>query len=75
LGVVVYTGHDSKIMKNRNQTPHKKSQLDELTNKYIYLMFGIEILFCLISITAMTILNVIQGQTRWYLSFSTFELS
>ena len=75
LAAVIYTGHDSKIMKNRNSTPHKKSQLDELTNRYIYLMFAIEILFCLISIIAMTILNGIQGQTRWYLSFSKHELS
>lgn len=51
-GVVVFTGHDSKLMKNSKQgaiLKLKRSQLDEFANRQIILMFGLLIIVCLIS--------------------------
>lgn len=57
-------------MKNRNKTPHKVSQLDVLTNRYMYCMLAIEVILCLISVTAMVIVNG-TNYGRWYLSLPT----
>ena len=41
IGVVVYTGHDTKLMKNANSSPLKMSNVDRITNKQVkYFGFG-----------------------------------
>lgn len=37
-GIVVYTGHDTKIMKNSIALKSKLSKLERATNRYILLM-------------------------------------
>lgn len=38
-GVVVFTGHDTKVMKNSSSGKYKFSSLEKLTNKSIYIIF------------------------------------
>ncbi len=35
IGVVVYAGHETKIMKNSSKARPKKSKIQYATNKYI----------------------------------------
>ena len=58
-------------MKNSSKAPHKKSQIDKKTNRYVYMMFGIEIIMCLISITVLGIWTSIDGSKHWYLSYTS----
>jgi len=46
-GVVVYTGHETKIMKNSISSRQKKSHLERKINWLIFSIFLLEISFCL----------------------------
>ena len=46
IGMVVYTGHDTKIMKNSHKTKMKRSGLELLINKLIVVIFLLEIIAC-----------------------------
>ena len=48
-GVVVFTGHDTKVMKNSATGKYKFSSLEKLTNKSIYIIFLIQ---CILAFTA-----------------------
>ncbi|KAK0176171.1 hypothetical protein PV328_000332 [Microctonus aethiopoides] len=68
FGVVIYTGHDTKLMQNNTATaPLKRSTLDRLTNTQVLMLFFILLLLCLLS----AILNVIWTNANqngaWYL--------
>ncbi|XP_055677625.1 probable phospholipid-transporting ATPase IA [Lutzomyia longipalpis] len=49
FGVVVYTGHDTKLMRNSTSAPLKRSTVDRLTNTQILMLFLILIVLCLVS--------------------------
>lgn len=40
FGVVVYTGMDTKIMKNSKKPPHKVSNVMKKMNKMLYTVFA-----------------------------------
>ena len=46
IGMVVYTGHDTKILKNTNKTKMKKSYLEHLINTLIIVIFLLELIGC-----------------------------
>ena len=46
-GIVVFTGHDTKVMRNSVKSKAKLSKLERSTNKYILLMVLIQITMCL----------------------------
>ena len=50
MGVVVYTGMETKIMKNLKKPPHKVSNMMRLMNKMLYTVFFFQII--LISVFA-----------------------
>lgn len=50
-GIVVYTGHETKIMKNSVKSKAKLSKLERSTNMYILLMVAIQIAMCLVGAT------------------------
>jgi len=67
IGVVVYSGHETKLMQNATHTPFKRSSLEKIMNDAIFGIF----LFVL-SITAISgILSLIWtrvfGVDHWYL--------
>ena len=47
IGVVVYTGHDSKIMLNSVKARPKKSELEVTMNYMIIIIFAIQMVTCL----------------------------
>eukprot|EP01132_Coremiostelium_polycephalum_P005005 gene5005-6233_t len=68
-GVVVYTGDDSKLMRNSSPTPMKRSNVEKSTNFYIIFIFFLQILLC----TACAIANGFwssNNQNAWYLQWT-----
>ncbi|XP_014226342.2 probable phospholipid-transporting ATPase IA isoform X2 [Trichogramma pretiosum] len=67
FGVVIYTGHDTKLMQNNTTgAPLKRSTLDRLINTQILMLFFILMLLCLLS----AILNIVwinDHKGLWYL--------
>lgn len=71
FGVVIYTGHDTKLMQNNTTTaPLKRSTLDRLTNTQILMLFFILLLLCLLS----SIFNILWTKANsdglWYLGLN-----
>jgi len=68
LGVVVYPGHETKIMKNATQAPSKRSSIERQIDGIIFAMFGLLALMC----GSGSILNVIwtnnKGPDMYYLA-------
>ena len=65
-GVVVYTGHETKLLLNSTRTPLKRSNIDKITNTQIIFLFFILIAISVLSAAA----NAIQetwGDNHSYL--------
>ncbi|XP_037297496.1 probable phospholipid-transporting ATPase IA isoform X3 [Manduca sexta] len=48
-GIVVYTGHETKLMKNSTKAPLKRSSIDRQTNTHILMLFLILLALSLLS--------------------------
>lgn len=46
-GVVIYTGHETKVMLNSKKAPSKMSNVLRMMNKVLYTVFGFQILICI----------------------------
>lgn len=57
-GVVIFTGHETKLMRNATATPIKRTDVERIINLQIIILFGILIALSLIA----TIGNVIKSQ-------------
>lgn len=69
LGVVVFTGHDTKIMMNAGITPSKRARIAREMNWNVVCNFGILLIMCLLS----AIVNgVAWGKTDASLTFFEF---
>ncbi|KAI8975574.1 hypothetical protein BDF20DRAFT_959906 [Mycotypha africana] len=66
IGIVVYTGNDTKIMLNSGRTPSKRSKLAKATNPHVIANFGILAAICIIS----SIMDSVQfnnnGSSRYF---------
>ncbi|XP_076276279.1 ATPase phospholipid transporting 8A1 isoform X1 [Lasioglossum baleicum] len=68
FGVVIYTGHDTKLMQNNTTTaPLKRSTLDRMTNTQILMLFFILLLLCLLSAIFNVVWTKANGEGLWYL--------
>lgn len=74
-GVVIYTGHETKIMMNSTTPPFKRSHVEKATNTQILILFGILITICLISSIASQIWLSMNEENHWYMSFKRFPAS
>nr|XP_061821969.1 phospholipid-transporting ATPase IB-like isoform X2 [Nerophis lumbriciformis] len=69
VGIVVYTGHDSKLMQNSTKAPLKRSNVERVTNMHILVLLAILMVMALISSVGAAIWNTQHTQTScWYLS-------
>ncbi len=51
-GIVAYTGSDTKIMQNANVTPSKRSRIDRIVNKSIFVIFITLLVLCIANASA-----------------------
>ncbi|XP_066951686.1 probable phospholipid-transporting ATPase IA isoform X4 [Macrobrachium rosenbergii] len=72
FGLVIYTGHETKLMKNSaTSAPLKRSTVDKQTNNLIILLFFLLIVLCLI----MAVCNSQWSADRhWYLSLDDLSV-
>lgn len=72
FGVVIYTGHDTKLMRNNTATaPLKRSTLDKLTNTQILMLFFILLILCLISAMFNAIWTQAHFESHWYIDYKS----
>uniref|UniRef100_UPI00398E8734 phospholipid-transporting ATPase IA isoform X3 n=1 Tax=Pristiophorus japonicus TaxID=55135 RepID=UPI00398E8734 len=69
-GIVVYTGHDTKLMQNTTLAPLKLSNVERITNLQILLLFGVLLFMSLVCAIGSTIWTSKHATGVWYLSFS-----
>ncbi|GLU20283.1 hypothetical protein SLE2022_364910 [Rubroshorea leprosula] len=71
FGVVVFTGHDTKVMQNSTPPPSKRSKIERRTDKIVYFLFAVLVLMSLIGSIIFgidTSKDLGNGwMTRWYL--------
>mmetsp|Transcript_16351 Transcript_16351/g.27006 ORF Transcript_16351/g.27006 Transcript_16351/m.27006 type:complete len:1552 (+) Transcript_16351:172-4827(+) len=73
-GVVVYTGKNTKLSRNNKQRPPSKyGHLDREMNRYILVIFVIQIIICIVCGVMAGEWQKINGVKNWYLGFSTTE--
>ncbi|KAH8415892.1 hypothetical protein KR222_003038 [Zaprionus bogoriensis] len=72
FGVVVYTGHETKLMKNSTAAPLKRSTVDKLTNTQILMLFMILISLCILSGLCNLFWSQRHSKTDWYLGIGDF---
>ena len=73
FGMVVYTGHETKLMLNSKTAPLKRSTVEKIVNKQILMLFILLIVLSLISTIANEIWTSKSRDKLWYLGFQ--ELS
>ncbi|KAK0132802.1 Phospholipid-transporting ATPase IB [Merluccius polli] len=69
VGIIVYTGHDSKLMQNSTKAPLKRSNVERVTNLQILVLFCILLVMALVSSVGAAIWNRQHTEEAcWYLS-------
>ncbi|XP_045479978.1 probable phospholipid-transporting ATPase IA isoform X7 [Harmonia axyridis] len=67
FGIVIYTGHETKLMRNSTMVPLKRSSIDKLTNVQILLLFCILLSMCLLCAICNVLWTNKHLTTDWYL--------
>ena len=67
IGVAVYTGHETKIMKNSPSARSKRSMIENRTNRYILYTVLFQVIVCLIGAIYSTIWEQKEGKKHWYI--------
>lgn len=73
FGVVIYTGHETKLMKNSMAAPLKRSTVDKLTNTQILMLFMMLITLCITSGLCNLFWTQRHSATDWYLGLGDFK--
>ncbi|KAI9140986.1 hypothetical protein BKA69DRAFT_1076577 [Paraphysoderma sedebokerense] len=68
-GIVIFTGHESKLMRNATAAPIKTTDVERTTNKQILVLVCILFVLALSCAIGTTVLEVQSEKTLWYLSF------
>eukprot|EP00268_Persea_americana_P043553 TRINITY_DN4382_c0_g1_i1.p1 TRINITY_DN4382_c0_g1~~TRINITY_DN4382_c0_g1_i1.p1 ORF type:complete len:1225 (+),score=236.00 TRINITY_DN4382_c0_g1_i1:478-4152(+) len=66
-GVVIFTGHDSKVMQNATKSPSKRSRIEKKMDYIIYILFTILVLISLISSIGFAVKTKFGMPKWWYL--------
>ncbi|KAM4699539.1 LOW QUALITY PROTEIN: phospholipid-transporting ATPase IB [Discoglossus pictus] len=67
IGIVVYTGHDTKLMQNSTKAPLKRSNVEKVTNVQILVLFCILLVMALVSSVGALLWNRKYDESNWYL--------
>ncbi|WOL09078.1 phospholipid-transporting ATPase 6-like [Canna indica] len=66
-GVIIFTGHDSKVMQNATKSPAKRSRIEKKMDKVIYVLFTILVLISVISSIGFAVITKTKMPNWWYL--------
>ncbi|KAF7135458.1 hypothetical protein RHSIM_Rhsim08G0033000 [Rhododendron simsii] len=73
-GVVIFTGHDSKVMQNGTRSPSKRSRVEKQMDKIIYILFSLLVLISLISSFGFGLKTKFQMPQWWYVQPDKLDL-
>ncbi|XP_058179780.1 probable phospholipid-transporting ATPase 4 isoform X2 [Rhododendron vialii] len=73
-GVVIFTGHDSKVMQNGTRSPSKRSRVEKQMDKIIYILFSLLVLISLISSFGFGLKTTFQMPQWWYVQPDKVDL-
>ncbi|KAK2992928.1 hypothetical protein RJ640_008462 [Escallonia rubra] len=66
-GVVIFAGHDSKVMQNATKSPSKRSRIEKQMDKIIYFLFTLLVLISLISSIGFAVKTKYHMPKWWYM--------
>ncbi|KAK9282396.1 hypothetical protein L1049_005313 [Liquidambar formosana] len=66
-GVVIFTGHDTKVMQNATKSPSKRSKIERKMDQIIYILFTLLVGISLISSIGFAVKTKFQMPDWWYL--------
>ncbi|KAG6541122.1 hypothetical protein Mapa_017493 [Marchantia paleacea] len=66
-GVVVFSGHDTKVMQNSTDVPSKRSRIERKMDKIIYFLFGVLLLISIIGAVVFGVRTKNDMPDWWYL--------
>ncbi len=64
-GIVAYAGSDTKIMQNANVTPSKRSRIDRIVNKSIFVIFITLLVLCIANASAWMMWRAESASDGW----------
>ena len=66
-GLCVYTGHDTKIMKNSSNSVSKRSKNAQMLNVYVLYTMILQLLASVIGAVILTVWTEHEGHRYWYI--------
>lgn len=66
IGIVVFTGIESKISLNNKSTKFKRSNVDVIVDKALYVIFGCQALLCIFGVISHYIWLENNASSEWY---------
>ena len=73
IALVVYTGVDTKLVRNSRHPPSKLSQLDRLVNRAIWMILAAEAVVVTICATVSSTVNASSYNNSWYLTTGNIQ--
>ncbi|KAB5573379.1 hypothetical protein DKX38_000573 [Salix brachista] len=67
-GAVIFSGHDTKVVRNSTMSPSKRSRLEKKMDKVIYLLFSMLLLISLVTSIGSSMVIKSDMSQWWYLS-------
>jgi len=73
LGIVIYTGHDTKSVRNMMKPPFKRSRMETIINKLILFLLAVDLLSCFVASIYSTVWEYHRNEEFWYLGKETMS--
>ncbi|XP_056161871.1 probable phospholipid-transporting ATPase 4 [Syzygium oleosum] len=73
-GVVIFTGPDTKAVRNSMKSPSKRSRIERKMDRVIYILFSMLVLISLVTSIASALLVSSQMTSWWYLRLQDEDL-
>ncbi|EME45773.1 hypothetical protein DOTSEDRAFT_71455 [Dothistroma septosporum NZE10] len=70
-GVVVFTGHETKLMRNATATPIKRTNVERKVNTQILMLGGVLVILSVISSVGDIVVRQTIGKNLWFLEYSS----
>ncbi|KAJ6426336.1 hypothetical protein OIU84_022031 [Salix udensis] len=67
-GAVIFSGHNTKVVRNSTMSPSKRSRLEKKMDKVIYLLFSMLLLISLVTSIGSSVVIKSDVSQWWYLS-------
>jgi phospholipid-transporting ATPase len=70
-GVVVFTGHETKLMRNATATPIKRTSVERQLNMLVLMLIGLLLILSVISSVGDLVIRIFRGDQLDYVGYTT----